>query len=126
MPFFNSLSQFGGFVGPYLAGYLLQRSGGIKLLCIILGAALIVAGCGILLLRHFLVRRERAAAAAGEACAENGLAPGDAAAAADVVKDVEAPGAHGSDIRKGSGVDCGVEMVGTNGSNGADTLVHRK
>jgi predicted lipid-binding transport protein (Tim44 family) len=134
MPYYNSLSMLGGFLGPYLAGYLLQRPGGIKLLCIIVGVVLIVAGGAIALLRHLLLRRERAAAAAAAAADGLGADSVDSAdatveaAAAAAVKDIEAPGPPSGAVRKDSGLDFGVEMVqgGGHGSSGADTLVHRR
>lgn len=66
MPYYNSISILGGFVGPYLTGYLLQRPNGIKILCIVLGVVMLVGGAGIVLLKFLMLRRERRQAAAAD------------------------------------------------------------
>lgn len=44
MPIYNSISAVGGFVGPYMAGAIVQQTGNFKLIAVIMGCLLL--GCG--------------------------------------------------------------------------------
>lgn len=110
MPYYNSISMIGGFLGPYLTGYLLARPSGIHILCIILGANLIVAGGAIMLLRHLFYRRERHEQALSVGDSESADATVEAAEIA--AKDIEAPRSPGA-VQKESGQNLGVQMVDT-------------
>jgi hypothetical protein len=118
MPFYNTVCMFGGFMGPYLTGYLLQKPNGIQRLAIIIGTILIIGGFAIVALTFLVKRRERRAATSspsdagceGVLTAEEG-APG--------FKDIEAPTGT---VRKESGPDLGLGSVAGGVS---DVLVHR-
>lgn len=116
MPYYNSLSMLGGFLGPYLTGTLLQRPGGIKILCIAVGVVLIAAGIAVIILRYLLVRQARAQLATDADSA-------DASIEASMLqgKDVQSQGPPGA-VRKDSELDFGVEMTDSR----FDKLVHRK
>jgi nitrate/nitrite transporter NarK len=47
----NSLGNVGGFVGPYLTGYLKDRTGGYSAAWMLLAASLALSGCLMLSLR---------------------------------------------------------------------------
>jgi hypothetical protein len=110
MPYYNSISMIGGFLGPYLTGYLLARPSGIHILCIILGAILIAAAGAIMLLRHMFHRRERHEQAASADDSDSADATVETAGIG--AKDIEAPGLPGA-VAKESGPDLGVQLVNT-------------
>jgi hypothetical protein len=118
MPFYNTVSMLGGFMGPYLTGYLLQRPSGIHKLGIIIGTVLILGGFAVVALTFIVKRRERrtAASALSDAGCDAVLT---AEAGTPGYKDIEAPTGT---MRKESGPDFGVEMVAGGVS---DVLVHR-
>lgn len=118
MPFYNTVSMLGGFLGPYLTGYLLQRPSGINKLAVIIGIVLIIGGFAIVALTFIVKRRERRAAASALLAAGcDTVLTGEAGAPG--FKDIEAP--NGA-VRKESGPDLGVELVAGGVS---DVLVHR-
>lgn len=120
MPYFNSISMLGGFLGPYLTGIFLQRPNGITKLCLIIGAFMVAAGGAILLLRHLTIRRDRRRAAQQGAGGPGCISAGNSLAFDS--KDIEAP--TGILRAKDSGADLGVEMAHGRHGNPA-SLQHR-
>lgn len=140
MAFYNSIATLGGFVGPYMTGYLLQRPNGLWIMCFSTGGFLVLSSGAIVLLRFIVLRRERKAAAAqngaagpkgldSDAVGAAGAVAAGGAVGADVLganKDIEAP----RDLRKDSGPDMmyppgkGHKQQG-GGVGGRDALMHR-
>jgi ACS family tartrate transporter-like MFS transporter len=52
LPFFNSVGNLGGFVGPYMVGFIKQRTGSYNWATVILGWLLLISGVMMVLLKY--------------------------------------------------------------------------
>lgn len=60
LPFYNSVGNIGGFIGPYFVGTCLQRYNSFAVALPVLGAALTMAGVMMLALGPWLPRHQAA------------------------------------------------------------------
>ena len=62
--FINSVGNLGGFVGPFMVGWLKDNAGGFQAGLIFLGACLLTGSMVALIVGHSVMRRASAAQAA--------------------------------------------------------------
>lgn len=84
MPCFNSVAMLGGFIGPSIMGFLVQRLGGFTVASTVMGGSMIFAGCMAVVLQCIMWHSKHSALDTLHDIEEHqGLRPDNNALAAD-------------------------------------------